>query len=144
MTVNGIVAAGTNNAYQTSTKKEIVGKDDFLLLLVTQLKNQDPLEPMKDTEFMAQMAQFSSLEQLQNLGQQLSINQALTLIGAEVTALSGDAEIRGIVERVRISEGEPLLMIGEQGIKLTQLVQVALNSSEAGQAPTKGETGNGQ
>ncbi|WP_227767240.1 flagellar hook capping FlgD N-terminal domain-containing protein [Zhaonella formicivorans] len=144
MTVNGIVAAGTNNTYQTSTKKDIVGKDDFLLLLVTQLKNQDPLEPMKDREFMAQMAQFSSLEQLQNLGQQLSINQALTLIGTEVTALSGDAEIRGIVERVRISEGEPLLMIGEQGIKLTQLVQVALNSSEAGPSPADGESGNGQ
>ena len=55
------------NAALSQTKGSVLDKDSFLLLLVTQFKYQDPLNPMDDTEFIAQMAQFSSLEQLMNL-----------------------------------------------------------------------------
>lgn len=51
----------------SSTSSDELGKEQFLQLLVTQLQNQDPLNPMEDQEFIAQMAQFSSLEQLMNL-----------------------------------------------------------------------------
>lgn len=77
-----------------------MGKDAFLKLLVTQLQNQDPLNPADSTEFTAQLAQFSSLEQLSNINQNLetlnlfqsSINnaQAVSLIGKEILA-SGNA-----------------------------------------------------
>lgn len=84
----------------SSTKKNILGKDDFLKMLVTQLHYQDPLNPMKSTEFSAQLAQFSSLEQLQNIDKSLqqsldanymlttSINNTLAanLIGKQVRA----------------------------------------------------------
>jgi len=58
---------------------DIMGKDSFLQLLVTQLKNQDPLQPMDNTQFVAQLAQFSSLEQVQNLNGLMSQNNDLTL-----------------------------------------------------------------
>lgn len=76
MTVNGVDNSSnvhwfdnTNN----STKKESspLDKDAFLKLLVTQLQYQDPLNPMNDTEYIAQLAQFSSLEQMQNLNENI-------------------------------------------------------------------------
>jgi flagellar basal-body rod modification protein FlgD len=91
----GTTAAGTEN--------KIVGKDDFLHLLVAQLKSQDPLNPMDSTGFTAQLAQFSSLEQLQNINttlnamgisQSVSTNsQAVGFIGKTVTAVGNSVEI---------------------------------------------------
>jgi len=86
-----------------SVKKEL-GKDDFLSLLVTQLQYQDPLEPVKDQEFIAQLAQFSQLEQLENMnsslqtttevdyltGQTIANTMATTLIGKSVVAVGSD------------------------------------------------------
>lgn len=83
----------------TSSTETVMGKDDFLNLLVAQLRNQDPLNPSDSTEFTAQLAQFSSLEQLQNINDTLAgfevyqstLNniQSSNFIGKTVTA-SGD------------------------------------------------------
>lgn len=126
MPVNGVTAA-QSSTYSTGSsggKNDIVRKDDFLLLLVTQLKNQDPLEPIKDNEFLAQLAQFSTLEQLQNLGQQTQVNQAFALLGKEVIAVAGDTKVQGIVEKVWLGDGEPYLLINGKAVTLSQVIQV--------------------
>ncbi len=67
------VTSQTTQLY--SANSNVMGKEDFLKLLVTQLKNQDPLSPMDNTEFVSQLAQFSSLEQLTNINENLKLLQ---------------------------------------------------------------------
>lgn len=84
-----------------------LGKDDFLKLLIAQLSNQDPTSPMENTEFIAQMAQFSSLEQMTNMNQEfakmnsmLVSSQAVGTIGKTVDITLGDTKTTGVVEAV--------------------------------------------
>jgi len=73
------VLSGGYKVYQrnqeTTKKTDNLDKDTFLKLLVTQMQNQDPLNPMEDREFIAQMAQFSSLEQMQQLNENMQTTQ---------------------------------------------------------------------
>lgn len=97
-TMSGILGTGTTTA-TGSTKTTALGREDFLKMLVAQLKNQDPLNPASGTDFAAQLAQFSSLEQLNNLSDGIKnlglyqVNsgnlQAVSLIGKEVSTSGG-------------------------------------------------------
>ena len=95
--INAGIATSTQLSQAVrETKGDSLGKSDFLLLLVTQFKHQDPLNPMDDKEFVAQLSQFSSLEQLMNLNESMDsltaatkeqqMMNAATYIGKEVAA----------------------------------------------------------
>jgi flagellar basal-body rod modification protein FlgD len=68
-------AGNSKSSNMIAGKNSDLGKDAFLKLLVTQLQNQDPLKPMEDKDFIAQMAQFSSLEQIQDLNKNMKVSQ---------------------------------------------------------------------
>lgn len=148
MTVSGVYGAlgaretvGETGGVQTYGKSEL-GKDDFLLLLVQQLRNQNPLEPLGDKEFIAQLAQFRSLESLQNITMVLGQSQAASLIGKHVKAVSNDGKevVEGEVKSLRFYYGETLLVL-EDGTEVLcgNVTEVTDGSTEGpGEDTTEG------
>lgn len=127
MTINalGNATAASAGGVTPATQKT-VSKDEFLRLFVTQLQHQDPLSPMDGSAFTAQLAQFSSLEQLTNIGESLktmlayqgSLQNTLTanLVGRQVgfpgtDALGAPATKYGTVTALVFEEGKTLVVI---------------------------------
>ncbi len=96
-----------------------LGKDDFIKILITQLTHQDPTAPMEDKEFIAQMAQFSSLEQMTNMAQDfnrltnlLMGSEAATALGKSVEITQGNNVIQGTVKAVTRGAAPQVLVNG--------------------------------
>ncbi len=122
-------------------------KDAFLKLLVTQLSHQDPTKPMEDREFVSQMAQFSSLEQMNNMNTEMKslirsseASQAYNLLGRTVDAVNPATKetMTGEVSSVYFEEGRVMLKVGNGAIGLSDVLSVhrasAGPSYEAGAA----------
>ena len=115
---------------QTRPVQNTLGKDDFLKLLITQLSHQDPTQPLEDREFVAQMAQFSTLEQMTNMTGELSKvlgllarSQAVALLGKTVEIADGQASISGRVEAISGNQ-YPQLLVGGRYYDVTQVLSV--------------------
>lgn len=112
---------------------KMLGQDEFLKLLVTQMQNQDPMAPMQDTEFIAQMAQFTSLEQSRQMGSDMAemrtqqgMQHAVSLIGQHVTVAFGEGERHsGIVREVQKEGDEPKLIIDGKSFDLQDVIHVS-------------------
>jgi flagellar basal-body rod modification protein FlgD len=108
MTVPAIAPSGANGANRTEAKsKTSVDYESFLKLLVAEMKNQDPTKPMDSTDFVAQLATFSQVEQtvqsnskLDRILQASALSQASAVIGREVT--SADGKTKGVVTEVKV------------------------------------------
>ena len=125
----------TAGSQEAKGANAILGKDDFLKLFVAQLKNQDPLKPMEDKEFMGQMASFSTLEQVaklatanEKLASSLTLSGSLGFIGRTVSWTDAAGQTRtGVVDRVSTSaEGTVSLTVGgTDGVDPKTITQVA-------------------
>lgn len=117
------------------TEQPGLGQDAFLQLLVTQLQNQNPLEPMDNFEFISQVAQFGTLEQITSLNDALSgfaefaaLGQLASTIGKEATIVNEEAgiSVTGIVSAVTMENGEPRIVVDGVAYDLNDVVRIGL------------------
>ena len=107
-----------------------LGKDEFLKILIVQLQNQDPLRPMEDKDFIAQMAQFSTLEQMQNMGKDFESLKAMNLVGKMIygeTDIDNSSQIIPVLGRVdsaKFANGRMYLQVGAFTLPLEDLMMV--------------------
>lgn len=132
----------------TTTNSNITGeldKNDFLRILAAELQNQDPTDPLDNKDFIAQLASFSTLEQMQNMSssfeslgeslqsymesqastnQAMLVSQAASLIGKNVVADFDGSEIEGIVESIFIEDSIPYAMIGGESVPISSITNI--------------------
>lgn len=141
--VTGTTSATFGNMFRTVEKQ--LGKDDFLKILAAELQNQSPTNPMDDKDFIAQLAQFSSLEQMQNMAEgftslnetlnnylqkqtsfstSLNILQSAGLIGKIAVAEVDESRIEGKVEAIRMRDSIPYAVIGGEEIAISSIKEI--------------------
>lgn len=125
---NGIIENTARDVKQASSGNSL-GKDAFLQLLCAQLQYQDPLNPQTDTEFVAQLAQYSQLEELQNLTATNENAQALSLVGKNVVLSTTGSDsnkvyFSGAVDYVTYVSGEAKLSVNDKLYSLDDLYSV--------------------
>lgn len=119
--------------------KSTLGQEEFLKLLVTKMTAQDPMNPQGDTDFIAQMAQFSALEQSKTMSADIATlrgqQEMLTangLIGRTVSLFEGEESLgEGMVTSVKMSDGEPFVVVDGKNYTLDQVGFISPFSSVA-------------
>jgi len=113
--------------------KQVMGSDDFMKLLTTQLTSQDPMNPMKDTEFISQMANFTSLEQMRSLSKSFEsfssdqkISAAPAFLGRKVTVKDAAGDVTGLVDSITLKDGKPCVVINGKAYDTKLITGIAM------------------
>ena len=132
--ITGTTTATTTGTSSTKKADQVLGKDDFLKLMVAQMKNPDPMNPSDDKDNIAQMAQFSSLEQITNLASatqelatRITLTQNVGLLGHDVTytkadGTSGTGKVDGL--DLTADGAATLSVAGQAGVDPTTVTSV--------------------
>ncbi len=138
-TIDQIISANEKNKIGKRNTGEL-GKDDFLQLLITQLQHQDPMNPSSDQEFIAQIAQFSSLEQMKNMNNSVQQQQGFAMMGKFVSAFVTDEvtgsqrTVIGEVTSVKMADGKVKLLVGEDEVDINSVSKVSDTAEGVGSA----------
>lgn len=119
----------TYNAVYTDKKKEGVKVEDFLNMMVQQLSNQDFMNPVDDTQYLSQMAQFATMQQMQELGEYSKSNYAMSMLGKTVTVASigmnGDVKTATAkIDKVSLVDGEYTFSVAGKTYTMDQVMEV--------------------
>lgn len=144
-------SSSSSSSSSTSSSTSSLDENAFLQLMVTEMENQDPTNPMDDTQYASQLAQYSSLEQMTQVntnlksltsavssgfttvGNNSASLQAFSMVGATVNYLASDdatTASTGVVSGVYFSDGTPMLKIGNNTVSLSNVVSVEPTSSD--------------
>jgi len=147
--VNSAVAATTTTSTGTTTPApKTLGQADFLKLLAQQFQGQDPMKPADDTAFIAQMAQFTSLDQTSTLVQQMTqmrttqdISTATNYLGRQVTVDAGNGKTdTGVVTSVDMSSGKPQIIVNQNPYTISAVLSVEPSPASTSTSTTPSAT----
>jgi flagellar basal-body rod modification protein FlgD len=126
-------SSGISTSNNSRSLGSDLGQEDFIKLLTIELSSQDPLDPKKDSEFISQIMQISSLEQAKATQEDIAamrleqrLLQANSMLGQEVSLDTPDGNLIGEVTEVRLDNGIPRLVVSGQRYDFNQLLSVAL------------------
>lgn len=128
MSVSDVTSALLSQTYSTSSTsssdQSSLSVTDFYKLICAQLQNQDMYNTVDNTEFISQMAQMSTLSQMNEMCNNIGTNLSVSLLGKTVTAVSGSSKVTGTADAVSFSNGEPVVKVGSQYFTLDQIIGI--------------------
>lgn len=135
------------NAIFSTEDKDAVSVQDFLSLMVAQLRNQDFMNPVDDTQYVTQLAQFATMKQMEELGEYTKTNYAMSLVGKNVTVarfnVSGGVDrASGPVQKLSLVNGEYQIYVQDKAYTLDQIMEVnnAADVNKDGSLNVSGKT----
>ena len=132
--INGV----SNATYAPSTTRETnsdLKADDFLQLMIAQLKNQDFMNPVDDTEYLSQLAQFTTMQHMNELAEKSQQSYLLSLVGTNVTAakydINGGLQTEtGVIQKISLVDGENLIYVNGTSFSLEQIMELNATDSK--------------
>lgn len=134
--LNGGTTGKVYNAVFGDEDDSDLSINDFFNLMITQLTNQDFMNPMDDTEYMSQMAQFATMQEMMDLCQYSKQNYVMSMLGKEVTIgknkIGGSTEsVTGVVEKIVLEDDEYKIYIDGKPYDLSKVTQISAGKNES-------------